>query len=101
MQTYRDVQLDALGDATRRSILDGLLGGPRSVGEIAAEFAVSRPAISQHLRVLKDARLVMDRVAGTRRVYELDYEGFEFLRAYFDRFWDAALRAFKQRVEEQ
>ena len=101
MVAYQDTQLDALGDATRRAILDRLLRGPTSVGEIAKEFPVSRPAISQHLRVLKEARLVRDHVVGTRRLYELDHQGFESLRAYFDRFWSSALTAFKQRVEEQ
>ena len=101
MVAYREVQLDALGDATRRAILDRLLRGPASVGEIAKKFPISRPAISQHLRVLKDARLVRDRVSGTRRLYELDHQGFESLRAYFDRFWASALTAFKRKVEEQ
>lgn len=101
MATYREAQLDALGDPTRRAILHRLLGGPASVGEIARNFPVSRPAISQHLRVLKDARLVKDQVSGTRRVYQLDHRGFESLRAYFDQFWTAALAAFKQKVEEQ
>jgi len=90
-----------MGDPTRRAILERLLRGPASVGDIADHFPVSRPAISQHLRVLKDARLVKDRASGTRRLYELDHRGFESLRAYFDRFWSAALAAFKQRVEEQ
>jgi DNA-binding transcriptional ArsR family regulator len=99
--TYREAQLDAIGDPTRRAILNRLLGGPTSVGDIAKDFPVSRPAISQHLRVLKDARLVKDQVSGTRRVYQLDYRGFESLRAYFDQFWSAALAAFKQKVEEQ
>lgn len=101
MATYREAQLDAIGDPTRRAILNRLLAGPTSVGEIARNFPISRPAISQHLRVLKDARLVKDHVSGTRRVYQLDHRGFESLRAYFDRFWTAALDAFKQKVEEQ
>jgi DNA-binding transcriptional ArsR family regulator len=99
--TYREAQLDAVGDPTRRAILNRLLGGPSSVGEIAKNFPISRPAISQHLRVLKDAQLVKDQVSGTRRVYQLDHRGFESLHAYFDRFWTAALAAFKQKVEEQ
>ncbi|MBV8895567.1 MAG: winged helix-turn-helix transcriptional regulator [Acidobacteriaceae bacterium] len=99
--TYGEAQLDALGDATRRAIVGRLLRGPASVGDIADRFPVSRPAISQHLRVLKNARLVRDRASGTRRMYELDHRGFESLRAYFERFWSAALAAFKQRVEEQ
>ena len=101
MIPYGEIQLDALGDPTRRAIVNQLLRRPASVGEIAAKFPVSRPAISQHLRVLKDAKLVTDRVSGTRRVYELDHRGFASLRAYFDRFWTGALMAFKQKVEEQ
>jgi DNA-binding transcriptional ArsR family regulator len=101
VNTYHEVQLDALGDATRRAIVDRLLRGPISVGKLAEEFPVSRPAISQHLRVLKHAGLVTDQVDGTRRVYQLDPQGFESLRSYFDRFWSIALDAFKQKVEEQ
>jgi DNA-binding transcriptional ArsR family regulator len=99
--TYQSIQLDALGDATRRAILDRLLGGPLPVGKLAEGFAVSRPAISQHLRVLKQANLVTDDAAGTRRLYHLNPEGFESLRGYFDRFWTQALQAFKDKVEEQ
>jgi DNA-binding transcriptional ArsR family regulator len=76
-----------------------LLGGPKPVGELARGFPVSRPAISQHLRVLKDAKLVVDRAAGTRRLYEIDPTGFETLRAYLDQFWTHALAAFKKTVE--
>jgi DNA-binding transcriptional ArsR family regulator len=99
VNTYQ--QLDALGDATRRAIVERLLRGPVSVGKLAEEFPISRPAISQHLRVLKQARLVSDRVEGTRRVYGLDAQGFEPLRAYFEQFWSSALAAFQQKVEEQ
>jgi DNA-binding transcriptional ArsR family regulator len=99
VDTY--IQLDALGDATRRAIVERLLRGPVSVGKLAREFPVSRPAISQHLRVLKNANLVYDRVDGTRRVYQLNPEGFESLRAYFEQFWSTALAAFQQKVEEQ
>jgi len=88
--------MDALGDATRRAIVERLLNGPLAVGEIAREFPVSRPAISQHLRVLKHAKLVIDRPTGTRRLYELNPAGVEALRAYFDRFWDHALAAFQK-----
>jgi DNA-binding transcriptional ArsR family regulator len=91
--------MDALGDATRRAILERLLAGPQAVGELAREFPVSRPAISQHLRVLKNARLVVDRAAGTRRVYQVNPEGIETLRRYFDRFWTDALAAFKEKAE--
>jgi DNA-binding transcriptional ArsR family regulator len=100
VNTYHEIQLDALGDATRRAIVDRLLRGPVSVGKLAEEFPISRPAISQHLRVLKEARLVTVRENGTRRVYRLDPCGFEALRSYFDRFWSIALAAFQQEIEE-
>lgn len=99
MVTYEHPQLDALGDGTRRAILARLLKGPLPVGELAREFPVSRPAISQHLRVLKHARLVTDRADGTRRVYALNPDAFESLREYFDHFWNQALAAFTHRVE--
>ena len=70
------------------------------VGKLARGFTISRPAISQHLRVLKDAKLVIDRAEGTRRLYELDPAGFDSLREYLDRFWTHALDAFKRKVEE-
>lgn len=101
MISYQEAQLDALGDPTRRAIVQRLLLGPVSVGKLAEEFPVSRPAISQHLRVLKQANLVTDEAAGTRRVYQLNPEGFETLRSYFDQFWSIALTAFQQKVEEQ
>jgi DNA-binding transcriptional ArsR family regulator len=100
VQTYDQAQLHALGDATRRAILARLLDGPMPVGELARRFPISRPAISQHLRVLKEAKLVTDRADGTRRLYELDSAGFESLREYLDQFWDHALAAFKRKVEE-
>jgi DNA-binding transcriptional ArsR family regulator len=93
--------MDVLGDPTRRAILERLLRGPLPVGELAREFPVSRPAISQHLRVLKHAQLVLDHPAGTRRVYELNPAGIDALRAYFDRFWNHALAAFKKAAEER
>lgn len=101
MNTYSQAQLDALGDATRRAIVDRLLRAPASVGKLAEEFPVSRPAISQHLRILKDARLVADRAEGTRRIYQLDPTGFAAMRTYLDQFWSVALTAFQQKVEEQ
>jgi len=101
VNTYHDAQLEALGDATRRAIVQRLLQGPVSVGKLAEEFPISRPAISQHLRVLKQASLVTDQVDGTRRVYQLNPEGIESLRSYFDQFWSIALNAFKEKVEEQ
>jgi DNA-binding transcriptional ArsR family regulator len=93
--------MDALGDATRRGILERLLNGPMPVGELAREFPVSRPAISQHLRVLKQAHLVVDRPVGNRRLYAVDPAGVDALRAYFDRFWTQALAAFARAAEER
>ena len=101
MNNYHEAKLDALGDPTRRAIVQHLLRGPVSVGKLAEEFPVSRPAISQHLRVLKQASLVTDQVSGTKRLYQLNPEGFETLRSYFDQFWSIALTAFQQKVEEQ
>ena len=100
MKTYHhDAQLDALGDATRRAIVARLADGPLPVGELARAFPISRPAISQHLRVLKHARLVVDRADGTRRMYALNPEAFDALRAHFDGYWSRALAAFKRQVE--
>lgn len=98
--TYQEVQLHAIGDTTRQAILDRLLNGPLPVGKLAQKFPVSRPAISQHLRVLEQARLVMHRSEGTKRVYQLNPEGFDSLRDYFDKFWSVALAGFKKKVEE-
>ena len=97
---YEDRQLDALGDPTRRAVLARLLAGPLSVVEIARELPISRPAVSQHLRILKDAKLVSDRAAGNRRFYQLDPEGFETLREYFEQFWEQALHAFQRKIDE-
>jgi DNA-binding transcriptional ArsR family regulator len=98
----QDARFQALGDATRRAILARLADeGPMPVGELAREFPVSRPAISQHLRILKDARLVVDRAEGTRRLYAVDPAAIESLQKYFERFWRRALAAFKKRVELQ
>ena len=91
--------IGALGDPTRRAIFERLARGPCSVGELAGELPVSRPAVSQHLRVLKDAGLVFDRADGTRRLYQLDPDGIGALRAYLDRFWTDALAAFKEAAE--
>jgi DNA-binding transcriptional ArsR family regulator len=100
VDSYQSAQLDALGDATRRAILTRLVNeGPLPVGELARDFPMSRPAISQHLRILKRARLVTDHAAGTRRLYAVNPEALASLRAYFDRFWTQALVAFKKRVE--
>jgi DNA-binding transcriptional ArsR family regulator len=98
--TYRHAQqLDALGDPTRRAILESLLKGPQPVGELARGLPVSRPAVSQHLRILKHAHLVVDRPEGNRRLYALNPAGVEALRAYFDRFWDQALAAYKRAAD--
>lgn len=99
MVTYRDAGWTALGDPTRRAIFEHLADRPRSVGELAGELPVSRPAVSQHLKVLKDAGLVIDRPAGTRRIYQLDPAGVGALRADLDRFWSKALEAYKSVVE--
>jgi DNA-binding transcriptional ArsR family regulator len=98
--TYEVDQWTALGDPTRRAIFERLAARPRAVGELARELPVSRPAVSQHLKVLKQAGLVADRPVGTRRVYRLDPDGLEALRAQLERFWTQALAAYKQVVEQ-
>ena len=90
----------ALADPTRRDVLERLRLGPRAVGEIARGMPVSRPAVSQHLKVLKEAGLVTDRSEGTRRVYYIDPNGLAALRAWLDRFWDEALAAFQAEAEK-
>ena len=90
----------ALADPTRREVFERLAAGPRSVGELAKGLPVSRPAVSQHLKVLKDAGLVSDRAKGARRVYRIDPEGLGQIRAWLDRFWDEALAAFAAEVEK-
>ena len=90
----------ALGDSTRRAILERLLEGPLPVGELAGHFPVSRPAISQHLRILKKAHLVVDKRVGNRRLYAVNPAGVEALRSYFDRFWTQALDAFKKMADQ-
>jgi DNA-binding transcriptional ArsR family regulator len=97
---YRVEGITALGDPTRRAIFERLADRPRAVGELARELPVSRPAVSQHLKVLKDAGLVIDRRAGNRRIYQLDPDGIGALRAYLDQFWNRALTAFKATVEQ-
>jgi DNA-binding transcriptional ArsR family regulator len=99
--THTDRVLDALGDGTRRAIFKRLRAGARSVGDIAAGMDVSRPAVSQHLRVLKEARLVTDRAEGTRRLYAIDPRGIEALRGWLDGFWDDTLAAFKEAAENE
>jgi DNA-binding transcriptional ArsR family regulator len=98
--TYHTDGFTALGDPTRRAIFERLADRPRAVGELARELPVSRPAVSQHLKVLKDAGLVIDRHAGTRRIYQLDPDGVGALRAYLDQFWNRSLTAFKAAVEQ-
>jgi DNA-binding transcriptional ArsR family regulator len=98
---YAERALDALGDATRRLIFKRLRGGARSVGEIAEGMDVSRPAVSQHLKVLKDARLVVDRPEGTRRLYAVDTRAIAAIRRWLDGFWDEALVAFKEAAERE
>jgi DNA-binding transcriptional ArsR family regulator len=100
VNTNHSAQLDALGDGTRRAILARLVKeGPLPVGELAREFPMSRPAISQHLRVLKRANLVTDHAEGARRLYAVNPEALASLRTYFERFWAEALAAFKRQVE--
>jgi DNA-binding transcriptional ArsR family regulator len=93
--------MDALGDPTRRKIMEQLRRGPRPVGEIAAALPVSRPAVSQHLRVLKKAGLVTERRQGTRRIYGVEPKAIADLRAYFDSFWEQALAGFKAAAEKE
>jgi DNA-binding transcriptional ArsR family regulator len=98
--TYQTDGWIALGDPTRRTIFEHLAERPRAVGDLAGELPVSRPAVSQHLRVLKDAGLVIDHRAGTRRIYQLNPDGLAELRAQLDRFWTQALANYKQIVEQ-
>jgi DNA-binding transcriptional ArsR family regulator len=100
VETYEEA-MNALGDPTRRAIFEQLAEGPRPVGELAKTLPVSRPAVSQHLRVLKSARLVSERAVGTRRVYRLDPSGMVALRAYFEGFWDKALAEFQAAAEAE
>ncbi len=93
--------MTALGDPTRQAIFDRLSDGPRPVGELAAALPVSRPAVSQHLKVLKDVGLVIDRHEGTRRVYQVDAAGLAVLRTYLDQFWERSLAAFQTATREQ
>jgi DNA-binding transcriptional ArsR family regulator len=99
--TYAERAFDALGDPTRRAVFKRLRAGARSVGEIAEGMDVSRPAVSQHLQILKAARLVVDRAEGTRRLYTVDARGVAALRTWLDGFWDDALDAFKRAAEAE
>jgi DNA-binding transcriptional ArsR family regulator len=93
--------MTALGDPTRQAIFDRLSDGPRPGGELGAELPVSRPAVSQHLKVLKDVGLVLDRQEGTRRLYQVDTAGLAVLRTYLDQFWERSLAAFEATAREQ
>jgi DNA-binding transcriptional ArsR family regulator len=97
--TYESA-LQCLGDPTRRRVFERLRAGPQSVGALARGMPVSRPAVSQHLRALKDAGLVNDQAEGTRRVYYIDPDGLGSLRRWIDEFWDSALQSFKREVEK-
>ena len=92
--------LECLSDPTRRRVFERLRAGPQSVGVLARGLPVSRPAVSQHLKALKAAGLVMDKSEGTRRVYHIDPDGLGELRRWLDQFWDDALEAFKKEVEK-
>jgi DNA-binding transcriptional ArsR family regulator len=98
---YHGAALTALADPTRRAIFERLADRPWAVGELAKELPVSRPAVSQHLKVLLDAGLVSARSEGSRRIYGIDPDGVGALRAYLDRFWNRALAAFKDAVEQE
>jgi DNA-binding transcriptional ArsR family regulator len=100
VQTYSASGWTALGDPTRRAIFERLADRPQAVGELASELPVSRPAVSQHLKVLKDAGLVLDRRAGKQRIYRLDPDGLGVLRADLERFWTKALAAYQTVVEQ-
>lgn len=100
MVTY-ETAMDALGDGTRRLILERLRGGPRAVGELAAGLPVSRPAVSQHLRVLKEAGLVTERRNGTQRLYRVDTDGLAEVRDYLESFWTDVLAAFEAAAEAE
>ena len=97
---YREAALLALGDPTRLAILERLTDGPSAVVDLARELPISRPAVSQHLRVLKDAGLVIDQAVGNRRIYRVDPDGLAGVRDQLDRFWTKALAAYKATVEQ-
>ena len=98
---YANLAFAALADPTRRAVFERLASGGRSVGELAKGMPVSRPAVSQHLKVLKEAGLVTNEAAGTRRVYHIDPSGLGALRSWLDQFWAQALDAFKAEAERQ
>ena len=96
---YVSEKFAALADPTRLAVFERVARRPAAVHEIALEFPVSRPAISQHLRILKDARLVLDEALGSQRIYRVNPSGIEEIRSYFDRFWGDALSSFKTFIE--
>jgi len=93
--------LDALADPTRRTIFERVSKRPQSVGELAADLPVSRPAVSQHLRMLKEAQLVIDQAKGTKRIYRIDPRGLGIMRAWLDDHWGEALRAFQKFTDQE
>lgn len=99
MHTYIAEIFDALGDPTRRAVFERVRRGASSVVDIARGMSVSRPAVSQHLKVLKTAGLLTDRAEGTRRLYAVDYRGLDALRCWLEEFWDTTLAAFKEMAE--
>jgi DNA-binding transcriptional ArsR family regulator len=100
VSAYATAAWTALGDPTRRAIFESLVERPQVVGELASQFPVSRPAVSQHLKVLKSAGLVVDRQAGKHRIYRVDPDGLAALRAELDRFWTKTLAAYKAVLEQ-
>ena len=99
METYQQRRLQALGDPSRREIFERLSKAPLAVGQLARDLPISRPAVSQHLKVLKDVGLVVDRQAGARRVYQVDPDAVAALREYFDAFWGQALASFQKAAQ--
>ncbi len=99
VETYGWAGIAALGDPTRRAIFESLARRPKAVGELAAELPVSRPAVSQHLRVLKEAGLVTDRADGTRRIYQVRQRGVQAIHGYLDQMWGQAMEAFQAEAE--
>jgi DNA-binding transcriptional ArsR family regulator len=99
VETYGSAGIAALGDPTRRAIFESLARRPKAVGDLAAELPVSRPAVSQHLRVLKDAGLVSDRADGTRRIYQIRQQGVQAIHGYLDQMWGQAMAAFQAEAE--
>ena len=101
VMTNATAMLTALGDPTRQAIFERLTDGPLAVGQLADLLPVTRPAVSQHLKVLKDVGLVVDRQVGTRRLYQVDPQGLALLRAHLDGFWERSLAAFQDRTREE